>query len=603
MANTFHESQPNPCSEHHLAVTREIKALERKDSALSTLRFATVAVAVIGVYLGWSGWGPGYWFAAILSCAFFVILLSYHDRVFHFLGAMRRRQRFLERSARRVANGADPDGPEGLDLVPKEHPGALDLHLFGPGSLFATLCLARTRHGHQMLADWLLDPAPVHEAKARAEAVSELKGKMAMRLHRMGLLPESPSGISLETAVQWGESRLPAAHPATLLIATLLALFNISSLILWAGSGGPLSLFLLGVLLTAVFYSLHFDRLRKVFGPIRKQAEALGMLAPILKDISEAPWESPRLREIGAAAGNRSDQSIRALATILIRWRARMNQLVAPLAFLVHWDFFFAQRIVRWHGNNGPKIRGWIEAVAQFEALDSLAHQAFLFPQACFPEISDSSNPFIRGEDLAHPLIPPDRCVANDVDLSPPVRLMLISGSNMSGKSTYMRTVGINAVLGLAGGPVHAKRMSLTPLRIVATLQIQDSLSEGLSRFGAELARLRQVIHLSHARPPLLFLLDEVFSGTNSRDRLAGARSLIRDLINRNGIGMVTTHDLALAEIPGELGNEGANFHFVEKIENGSLGFDYKLKAGVVVGSNAQSLMRAIGIQVPQTGS
>lgn len=600
MVIDFKAPLPNACGDLQETITRDIRTLEKRDTFVSWLRLATIASGIAAALLGWTGWGHAFWFLTIICLVVFVILLSLHEKIFYSLRTQQRRLVFIHRSNRRFSKGSDPEGPEGLNLVPKEHPAAFDLNLFGKGSLFSSLCVAKTRQGYRMLADWLLEPSPVHEILARAEAVKELKGEIDLRLRRIGLYPDTANGIDLESTVLWGESKLPDLSPMTIGIAISLASFNLCSFVLWAGYGAPVSFFLLGILLTGIVYAIHFSKLQQVLGPVRRQSETLRLFSSNLRLISEREWVSPFLRQLRERAGNRSEKFILALANIINRWQARMNQLIAPLAFLVLWDFFFARLIIFWQRQHGGCIRDWIHAVAQFEALDSLAHQAFLFTDTCFPDISDSPFPFIQGKNLAHPLIPRERCVKNDVELSPPVRFQLISGSNMSGKSTYMRTVGINTALALAGGAVHADQMRLTPLRIVATLQIQDSLNEGLSKFGAELARLRQVVQLSHAHPPLLFLLDEIFSGTNSRDRLAGAKGLISDLISRSAIGMITTHDLALADIPGEMGSEGVNGHFAERMDNGVMIFDYKLRPGVVVGSNARGLMRAIGIQIAE---
>lgn len=589
------------CLKHLRSCDETIIRSTFMDNLISNARFFIVIAGLASAACGWAGLGLLWWVIAAMSIVSFVGLLSIHERVFHNLAKSKRHKKFIERSLIRAKEGTDGEGPHGMEWVPDNHPCAMDLHLFGKGSLFAAICIAQTRAGHALLAKWFLEQAPANDVMERAEGVGELKNDLDTRLHRIGLMDLSERGIEFDSAIQWGRQSLPAISELKLASAILMAMFNLISLGSWALWGYPLSIFLVGIIATCAVYLNEFRKLRAILFPVRKQAAALGMLAETIKVILACDRNSKILVGIAKAAGKDSAEEIKTLARIINGWQARMNQLFAPIAFLIFWDFFFAKAIARWHAKNHERIQTWVSAVACFEALDSLAHQSFLFQGSTFPEIVDSQSPVISGRNLVHPLIPPDKCVTNDVNLSPPLRCMLISGSNMSGKSTYMRTVGINTILGLAGGAVHASKMTLTPVRVVATLQIQDSLKDGLSRFGAELSRLRQIIELAGHSPPLLFLLDEIFSGTNSRDRLAGARALIMNLVSKSAIGMVTTHDLALTDIGKEMGDQCDNGHFVDQMDMGKMAFDYKLRPGIVSGSNAAGLMRAIGIELVET--
>jgi DNA mismatch repair ATPase MutS len=226
-----------------------------------------------------------------------------------------------------------------------------------------------------------------------------------------------------------------------------------------------------------------------------------------------------------------------------------------------------------------------------------MAAYAYENPADPFPEVVAGEACF-DGEGLGHPLLPAGQFVRNDLRLDGELRVLVVSGSNMSGKSTFLRTVGINTVLALAGAPVRAKRLRLSPLAVGATLRIQDSLQEGRSRFFAEVLRVRQVVDLSRGPVPLLFLLDEIFAGTNSHDRGHGADALIRGLVAGGAIGLVTTHDLSLTHIADRLGPRGANVHFEDHFEEGAMKFDYRLRPGVVQHSNALELMRAVGLEV-----
>ena len=229
--------------------------------------------------------------------------------------------------------------------------------------------------------------------------------------------------------------------------------------------------------------------------------------------------------------------------------------------------------------------------------LSAVAAYAFDRPQDPFPEIVDAG-PMFDGDGVAHPLIPDMVSVPNDIQLGGAgPRGAVISGSNMSGKSTLLRTVGVNTVLGLAGAPVRAMRLRLSPLVIGATLRIDDSLQEGHSRFYTEILRIRGIVDAARGPVPLLFLLDEILHGTNSHDRRIGAEAIVRALVNLGAIGLVTTHDLALTELPARL-DSVVNMHFEDRLDNGRMVFDYRMRPGVVEHSNALALMRAIGLDV-----
>ena len=245
---------------------------------------------------------------------------------------------------------------------------------------------------------------------------------------------------------------------------------------------------------------------------------------------------------------------------------------------------------------SGAAIARWLTAVGELEAFCAFAAYAYEHPADAFPEVVEGS-PCFDAVGLGHPLIPDERCVRNDVRLGAPQRLLIVSGSNMSGKSTLLRAVGINTVLALAGAPVRAQRLRVAPLAVGCSIRIQDSLQHGTSRFYAEITRLRQLMDLASGPLPLLFLLDEILHGTNSHDRGIGAAAVARGLLQRGAIGLITTHDLALAHIDASL-DGAANVHFEDHLENGRMVFDYRMRPGVVEKSNAVELMRAVGLEV-----
>jgi DNA mismatch repair ATPase MutS len=252
-----------------------------------------------------------------------------------------------------------------------------------------------------------------------------------------------------------------------------------------------------------------------------------------------------------------------------------------------------ALAIESWRAENGRHVAGWLDAVAEMEALSSLANYSWEHPDDPFPEFS--AEPVFDGEKFGHPLIADEKCVRNSLSLTPPVQLLVVSGSNMSGKSTLLRAVGINAALALAGAPVRARRMTLSFLSLGASIRTMDSLEEGQSRFMAEILRLKQILELPR---PALFLLDELLHGTNSHDRAIGAEGLVRALIENGAMGLATTHDLALSKVADDLAPKAVNVHFEDRLEDGRLVFDYRMRPGVVARSNALDLMRAVGLGV-----
>jgi DNA mismatch repair ATPase MutS len=258
-----------------------------------------------------------------------------------------------------------------------------------------------------------------------------------------------------------------------------------------------------------------------------------------------------------------------------------------------------AAGIEAWRRERGPHVPEWLDAVGTFEALSSLSAYAYEHPDDTYPAVALESSAAFSAKNMGHPLLPSSQMVRNDVGLTAPTRVLVVSGSNMSGKSTLLRTIGVNCVLAQMGAPVRAASLTMSPLQVGATLRIQDSLQEGRSRFYAEISRVRELADLASGATPLLFLLDELFHGTNSHDRLAGASGVLRSLLDRGAIGLVTTHDLALTAMADSLGAAAVNVHFEEWFEGDRMRFDYRMKPGPVTRSNALALMRAVGLDVP----
>jgi hypothetical protein len=350
----------------------------------------------------------------------------------------------------------------------------------------------------------------------------------------------------------------------------------------------------------ALVMRAYRDRVAAVHAGVDRPGRDLAVLALVVGLFEKEQFAAPRLRALidRLRHGEPASHQIARLATLVDWANAQRNQFFAPVGWVLLWPVHFAYAIEGWRARSGADVARWIEVIGELEALAALAGYAYERPEEPVPEIADDG-PRVEATALGHPLIPRARCIRNDLALGGgELRLFVVSGSNMSGKSTMLRTLGINVVLALAGAPVRAARMIVSPLQVGATLRIQDSLAEGASRFYAEITRLKQLVDLSRAQPPLLFLLDEILAGTNSHDRRIGAEAVVRGLIDHGAIGLVTTHDLALAEVADALGPRARNVHFEDRMVDDKLQFDYRMRDGVVQHSNAIALMRAVGLEI-----
>ena len=596
-----HQDTPREVYERRLEKRRaELRGHEKTDTRYSLLRLliflagaALVWPVVMSRTLSWT------WM--LLPIGAFVAAAWVHDRVIRRKTAAKRAVAFYEAGLARIDDrwaGAGVTGSEYLDL---DHAYADDLDLFGVGSLFELLCTARTRTGERMLAGWLLAPASPDEVLERQQSARELRSALDLRedLARLGedvRADDDPDGL-----IAWATQSpvLTTGWPAW--VAAILGLANVGTVAgwLWGGTGGlPV---VVAATASALFVMTHGRRVRHVLAAAVRPEQELELLAGVLARLERERFAAPKLSALRSTLddhGQVPSKRIARLRRLVELNDSRRNMIFAPVAALMMFGTQLAYAMERWRATSGPAVGRWLDAVGQFEALCAIASRSFEHPGEVFPEIEASEEPLFRGEAIGHPLLLSAACVPNDLNLGHPLQLLLVSGSNMSGKSTLLRTVGINAVLAQAGAPVRARSLRLSPLAVGACLNVRDSLQQGTSHFYAEIKRLRRLTDLGAEDRPLLFLLDEVLHGTNSHDRRIGAEAVIRELLERGGLGLVTTHDLALAEIASSLGPRASNVHFEDHLENGKIAFDYRLKPGVVTKSNALELMRSVGLDV-----
>ncbi len=531
--------------------------------------------------------------------AVFVVLAVMQEKLLLSTRYRTRAISFYERGLARLNDRWAGSGETGERFLDPSHPYARDLDLFGRASLFEHLSSARTRAGEETLARWLLAAALPEVVLARQSAVGELQARIQFRERLFSAGETVRLGVHPELLSAWGEAN-PVFHQRSIrILVSVLAIFWILSLACWAVWGLPVVATLMTVFNFAYSHRIH-ARLEKAAGSLEKAAQDLQLLAEVLALIEQEPVSSSKLLGIQAALrrdGATSSAAIRELSRVVDLLEARHSLFARPLDLVTFWSAQLVFVAERWQRRFGPAIRGWLEAVGEFEALTSLSAFAYEHPQYILPDLVAGA-PLFEAESLAHPLLPADKAVENDVKLGEAMQLMILSGPNMAGKSTFIRAIGVNAVLAQCGAPVRARRLRLSPLQVAASICILDSLAGGMSRFYAEIHRLKLIADLAQRSVPVLFLLDELLSGTNSHDRLIGTQFVLRSLLDRNAIGIVTTHDLALTEIPAMFGERAANCHFEDRLEDDRLIFDYKLKPGIVQTSNALKLMRAIGLGI-----
>ncbi len=571
---------------------------DRLHIAYGNYRLATFALAAV---LGWAAFvaesAPSTLLA--LPVALFLLLAWRHDAV---LKAKRRAERavlFYEQGLARLDHVWMGRGTSGAKFSSPNHPYARDLDIFGPGSLYERLCAARTAVGERTLADWLSKPADPETIRARQAAVSELRPRLALR-EALALAGDvAKAGAAPNVLTEWGQAPPALAGGDIRGVALALAAFNLCALGYGLAGHGYLPLAItVGIARMATWRQQK--RAKSAMQGVERPGRDLALLALLLERIEAEDFASPLLQKLQAelrGGGTVASARIARLQRLVELLEFRGNLLFAVIDAILLFTFQVAVRIEAWRAENGPQLGDWLRAAGEFEALSSLAAYACECPADPFPEIREEG-PLLIAEGMAHPLLADSAAVRNSVHFGDDRRLYIVSGSNMSGKSTFLRTIGANVVLALAGAPVRAERFIVSPLQIGASLQTNDSLQAGISRFYAELLRLRQVLDLTESSPPPLFLLDEILHGTNSHDRLIGAEALLRALVAKGAIGLATTHDLALADISQDAELRSANVHFEDDITDGKMTFDYRLRPGVVEKSNALELMRSVGLDV-----
>jgi hypothetical protein len=563
--------------------------------------FVSAGIADTSPVLGVTG-------AALL--AGFFILVFVHARVLAARDQAQRRQDVHERHAKRASNEWTELPWYGHDeLLPAGHPYAPDVDLLGHGSLVQRIDCTRTRAGERALARWLSGPADHDTVAARQQAVQELAPAVELRQELeasarsvTGEDKLDPSPFLQFTRRQSFFDQVPWLLPIIHILPPVTVALLIAAQTPWVPGGVWLAP-LLGQMLLVFFTG---SAARDAFDLVAARRGYVEAFHRTLVVAEQAEFESPLLKQLQrrlSVEGQPPSQYLRRLD----RWAGLAEfrhqfplHLVAN--WLLLWDMHILWRLERWTRDVGPHAEDVFEALGELEALCSFATLQHVDASATMPEVTDSEQAF-DAEQLAHPLLPPETRVPNDLRLEGPGTALIVTGSNMAGKSTLLRAVGLNIALALGGGPVIAKGMRVPRVRLRASMRADDSLQEGASYFHAELTKLQRVIEHADEGPPVFFLVDELLRGTNARARHLGARAVLLHLLERRGMGLVATHDVALAALEQEYPTRISNVHFTDVMQDGEMIFDYRLRSGVVRTSNALRLLRQAGIDVPDDDS
>jgi hypothetical protein len=583
---------------------QRLASLELEQRAVIQRRFRhrifLVFCSALVLFLGLHTSGYVTWLAAVPLLALIASLPAYLGLQSELI-RIQRLQVFHDTNLVRADGTRTQSGHSGDEFYSPSHLFDRDLNVLGPDSLFGLLATVRTGIGQRGLARILLDPPEPQQILERQRCVQELAPLTTLR-EQIALLGSSRlQDVSATAFDSWLAEPSPQFHPAISWALVAISITVISLLLaglihfaVWS----TILLILVGAFaIQGIIYLTVRARVQPILSASRV-ANQMQLFTDGVTLLEQQRFSSPRLQQLQQAL-NEPTPALSALRSIqnqfnVVEQLTREYSAVLSLFFSIGTHAAIA--IANWKRRHATSLKQWMTAWGEFEALCALANYAFEHPEDVYPTLLPQQQPGqLRATALGHPLIPSQSCVRNDVAFDADTRFYLISGSNMAGKSTLLRAIGLNAVLAFAGAPVRATSLSLTPLHIGASLALTDSLAESKSKFLAEVQRLHAILTLSK-HSPTLFLIDELFSGTNSHDRVIAAQAVLRDLLHNHAIGALSTHDLALTPL-ASAENHGVNVHMASPDPEDPLAFDFLLKPGVNPSSNALAIIRMMNIE------
>jgi hypothetical protein len=584
---------------------KTVSVLQRRHRSIGNARLAVFLLFALlcWLYVRSGSFSPWWLVATIMG---FVALALVHQKTLRATNKAERAAEMYRRSVARMEDRWCGSGETGVEFRQPGHLYSDDLNILGDGSLFQLLCVARSPVGRECLAQSLLSHAAAPTIGDRQTAVAELAGKVDFRESLATAGEEQRISADHEKLKRWAKTEIELDYrgwwPAAALLAVLATTSFIYTVVTFFTKGSAFWTPFVLILVVNGLVLLRWRRgLESVIHGLDRACHNLEAIADLVRRIENEEFQSPLLKQLASCFkdGNvTASEGIAKLSSLCELENSRHNIILRFIDLPLLYSLQVGFALQRWRRKYASAVISWIESLGQIEALLSLATFAYEHPEDCFPEFNPPGDPTrLEAESLGHPLIASAVCVRNDVRLGDDQQIVIISGSNMSGKSTLLRAIGINAVLAMAGATVRARRLKLSAATVGASINVSDSLEKGVSHFYAEISRIRSVVDLANPGP-LLFLFDEILQGTNSHDRRVGAEGVVRILLNRNATGLITTHDLALTELVRIFPGQMTNMHFQEKLEEGKLSFDYKLRSGVVTTSNGVELMKSIGLEV-----
>ena len=492
---------------------------------------------------------------------------------------------------------------DGKEFIPKEHFYANDLDIFGHASLYQYINRTSSEMGSNTLANWLLSPSETEIIVERQSAIQELskQNEWRQQLQALGTAKKIQSSTQIRLQNWFDEEYrfindtfwLILRYLLPIVILTVITL-NLTDVV----SNYVRNYFLLGVALMALYISKKVSPLHQ---QVSKMTDELEVLTDSIQLIEKTAFNSPYLKTLQLQFCQQNEYAsvkLKKLKQILERLDLRFNFVVfIPLDILFQWDLQQVIALEKWKQQNHKNVIEWFNALGTFEAVNSLSTLSFNHPEWCFPLFKEEHF-FMEGKEIGHPLIQKIKCINNPLKIEDAGELMLVTGSNMAGKSTYLRSIGINTILAMTGAPVCARYFCLSPVQIISSMRIADNLEESTSTFYAELKKLKTIIDKVNNNEKIFILLDEILRGTNSLDRHTGSVALIKQLIKHHAAGIIATHDVDLAKMKEDYPDNILNYHFDVQVSNDELYFDYQLKAGICTSLNASILMKKIGIEL-----
>lgn len=585
-----------------IELNTQLKRLKQRKSSFAWLRLGAIAAIVFAFYLLWS-LGVVYVVIATVLLLFIFTRLIYADLTNQSKIEHTSKLININENELKSLSGDYYDFETGAEHIPKEHPYANDLDIFGRASIFQYINRTTSEPGSRRLADYLKSTASIDDISKRQIATKELskkinwvqdlmaegkKNKITFSTKkRLEDWVKEPPVFSKFRPWKWLRYLLPAI---ILSVVTLYILDKVGDTIFY---------------LTLLIFAVIAYQINKVVAPVHealsKVADELSTLSNSISSIEMEQFESPLLKDLQSVfleKNRKASEDILQIKKILDKLDLRYNLVISlPLNLLLLWNLQQVLDLEKWKAGQQNNLNGWFDTLADFETLNSFGILYFNHPEWIFPTILPEYFS-INGKEIGHPLIPIQKRVDNFIDIRTNAELMLVTGSNMAGKSTYLRSIGVNVVLAMAGAPVCARSFSVSHVQLISSMRITDNLEESTSTFYAELKKLKTIIEKVNGGESVFILLDEILRGTNSLDRHTGSKALIKQLIKKKAAAIIATHDLELANLKEDFSENILNYHFDVQVSNDELYFDYMLKPGVCNSLNASILMKKIGIEL-----